>query len=63
MLNIKTYVPDQIDDVGFGWPLKEKEQVMFLGGNSLHISKESKTPDAAVQQANAALEQARKAQD
>lgn len=47
VLNIKKYVPDQIDDVGFGWPLKEKEQVMFLGGNSLHIAKESKAPDAA----------------
>ncbi|GEM_PF-1043309 len=47
VLNFKQYAPTEVADLGFGWPLKEKQQVMFLGGNSLHISSETKTPQDA----------------
>jgi multiple sugar transport system substrate-binding protein len=41
----KQYAPDKLKLVGFGYPLREVKQVMFLGGNSLHIWSGTKHKD------------------
>ena len=42
VLDARRNAPEVLLDLGFGMPLKEKRQMAFLGGNSLHITKQSK---------------------
>jgi multiple sugar transport system substrate-binding protein len=45
LYSFKKYAPDKLSLVGFGDPLKAVKQVMFLGGNSLHIWSRTKHKD------------------
>ena len=45
LFNFKRYAPDKLSQLGFGNPLKDVKQLMFLGGNSLHIWSGTKHKD------------------